>query len=406
MLRPIGIALAILILAVAGVGLGTGQWRSYLRDLDYRQATHDDESTLLTGIKPAIGPETVEIFLKEEGAELKRVLADRVALAAFVEAELQKLESERAAAKAAATEDAELVMKLAFADAEARVDGYADWFYEWKRSYVLLKETVLSSAHRTVASGTETWREAVERDISDYFMRHFTEQVLRPEQREPLVEEGVGNALGHAHDRYLRALAEGDLRLRLFLQRHSTHEDRDALESGVEVALDWDAQKWKAPLVTAEDRAFDGALGVGLMVASTGGGRAAGRVLAPAMARVVRQSFTRIAARTSAQVARRASTTAAGASAGSAVPVVGSAVGAALGFAAGAALDYLGNRVDRWLHREEFVAENLEAVGAIQREWTVALDQELQRTVDVWFDDAALLLEGLRPDPRVAATDG
>ena len=66
-----------------------------------------------------------------------------------------------------------------------------------------------------------------------------------------------------------------------------------------------------------------------------------------------------MATRTSAQLASRAGTTAAGASAGSAVPVVGSAVGAAIGFAAGAALDYMGNRVDKWLHREEFIAENM-----------------------------------------------
>lgn len=133
------------------------------------------------------------------------------------------------------------------------------------------------------------------------------------------------------------------------------------------------------------------------MTASAAGGKAAGRVLAPAMARIVRQSLGRIAGRTSAQLASRAGTTAAGASAGSAVPVVGSAVGAAIGFAAGAALDYMGNRVDKWLHREEFVAENIEAVAAIEREWRVALEQELHRTVDAWFNDAEILLKELRP---------
>ena len=238
--------------------------------------------------------------------------------------------------------------------------SYADWFYEWKRSYVLLKETVLSSAHRTVASGSETWREAVERDISDYFMRHFTDQVLQPERREPLVEDGVRNALEHAHASFLQAVSDYDLRLRLFLQEHTTHFDSASLGNGVEVELDWDAQRWKAPLYAAEDRAFDGALGVGLMVASTAGGRTAGRVLAPAMARIVRQNLGRMAARTSAQLASRAGTTAAGATAGSAVPVVGSAVGAAIGFAAGAALDYMGNRVDKWLHRDEFIDQNMQ----------------------------------------------
>jgi phage tail tape-measure protein len=134
------------------------------------------------------------------------------------------------------------------------------------------------------------------------------------------------------------------------------------------------------------------------MVASAAGGRTVGRVLAPAMARIVRQNLARLAARTTTQLASRAGTTAAGASAGSAVPVVGSAVGAAIGFAAGAALDYMGNRVDKWLHREEFIAENLEAVSMIETEWRTDLERELHRTIDAWFDDAKVLLEELRPE--------
>ena len=145
-------------------------------------------------------------------------------------------------------------------------------------------------------------------------------------------------------------------------------------------------------------RAFGGAVGAGLMVAGAAGGKVAGRVLAPAMARIVRQSFSRVAARTGAQLASRATTTSAGASVGSAVPVVGSAVGAALGFAAGAALDYMGNRVDKWLNREQFIAENLQALDAIEREWRRTLERELHRAIDVWYDDAETLLRQLRPE--------
>lgn len=398
MLKRIGGALAFILLIVALVGIGTGQYRSWLRDLDYSKAVHEDQSTLSTGVQRELGPDEVELFVRTERDEIRRLVADREELAAFVEGQLARLKQNRANAKKIAAKDAELVMRLSFADADARVENYADWFYEWKRSYVLLKETVLSSAHRTFSSGSETWREAVERDITDYFMRHFTDQVLQPERREPLVEDGVRNTLEHAHGNFLQAVTDYDLRLRLFLQEHTAHFDQDGLGSDVEVALDWDAQRWKAPFYAAEDRSFDGALGVGLMVASTAGGRTLGRVLAPAMANAVRQNIGRVAARTSAQLASRAGTTAAGASAGSAVPVVGSAVGAALGFAAGAALDYMGNRVDKWLHREEFIAENMEAVTLIEQEWREALAAELNRTIDVWFDDAQVLLEELRPE--------
>lgn len=398
MFKRIGGAIAFIILVTALLGIGTGQMRSWLRHAEYSQDTHDDQSTLTTGVEPQLGPDEIELFVRTERDAIQRLVADRKELSAFVEEQLAQLKLNRAAAKRSASDDADLVMRLTFADKQARVEHYADWFYQWKRSYVLLKETVLSSAHRTVSSGSETWREAVQRDISDYFMRHFTDQVLQPERREPLVRDGVGNALDHAHDRYLQAVSEYDLQLQLFLQKNTTHFDQDLIKKGLEVDLDWDSQKWKAPLYAAEDRSFDGAVGAGLMVSGAVGGRAAGRVLAPAMARVVRQSLGRIVARTTTQVASRATTTAAGASAGSAVPVVGSAVGAAVGFAAGAALDYLGNRVDKWLHREEFVKENLEAVDAIELEWRTTLEDELHRTVDAWFDDAEVLLKQLRPD--------
>lgn len=398
MLKRIGGAIAFVLLLVALIGMGTSLVQSWLRDVDYSQDTHDDQSTLATGVTPQLGPDEVELFVRTERDAIQRLVADREQLSAFVEGQLAELKLNRAAAKRAALDDAALVMRLTFADKNARVDRYADWFYEWKRSYILLKETVLSSAHRTVASGSETWREAVQRDISDYFMRHFTEQVLQPERREPLVSDGVRNALDHAHGRYLQAVSEYDLRLQLFLQQNTTHFDQNSIEEGLEVDLDWDSQKWKAPLYAAEDRSFDGAVGVGLMVSGAVGGRAAGRVLAPAMARIVRQSFGRMAAQTTSQIASRATTTAAGAGAGSAVPVVGSAVGAAVGFAAGAALDYLGNRVDHWLHREEFIKENLEAVDAIETEWRTSLEKELHRTIDVWFDDAEILLKELRPE--------
>ncbi len=398
MFKRIGAAIAFVILVAALFGMGTSLFHSWQRDADYSQDTHHDQSTPVASVEAELGPDDVELFVRTERDAIRRLIADREELSAFVESQLSELKLNRAAAKGAASDDADLVMRLSFADKEARIERYADWFYEWKRSYVLLKETVLSSAHRTVASGSETWREAVQRDISDYFMRHFTDQVLQPERREPLVQDGVRNALQHAHGRYLQALSEYDLRLQLFLQQNTTHFDQNAIEEGVQVDLDWDSQRWKAPLYAAEDRSFDGAVGAGLMVSGAIGGRVAGRVLAPAMARIVRQSFTRIATRTTTQIASRASTTAAGASAGSAVPVVGSAVGAAVGFAAGAALDYLGNRADKWLHRDEFMQENLAAVTAVENEWRSALEEELHRTVDAWFDDAETLLKELRPE--------
>ena len=49
MFKRIGGAIALVILVTALFGLGTGQYRSWLRDLDYSQTVHDDESSLTTG---------------------------------------------------------------------------------------------------------------------------------------------------------------------------------------------------------------------------------------------------------------------------------------------------------------------------------------------------------------------
>jgi hypothetical protein len=402
--RPIGVAFALLILLFGIFGLGTGYYRSWLRHGEYQAAVHHDGSTIGSGVQSALGEDEVDLLIRGDDDTVARHRADRAALGTFVAERLDQLEQERAALKAATSRDADLVLDLAFADAPDRVERYADWFFAWKTSYQMLKESVVAAAHRAVAAGVETWREAVERDLTDYFMRNFSERVLQPEQRNPLVEKGVRNALRHSHDRYLQAIAENDLRLQLFLQEHTRHLDREQLEARVAVNLDWDAQKWKAPLYRADERSFDGLIGVGTVLGSTLGGRALGRSLAPAMQPLVRRTAERVAAQVTLKAGQRAAAAGAGAGAGTSVaPGVGSAVGAMIGLAAGVALDYLGNRVDSWMNRDEFVQENLAAIETIEADWRSAIEQELHRTIDVWFDDSARLLARLKPEPPAAS---
>ncbi len=399
--RPIGIALAVVIVSTVLLGLGTGYVRSVFRHVDYTQAQHADRSLIASGVERQVSGDLVELRLRHGDGRARQVLADPAELGLFVDQRLEQLAGDRHAAKAAATEDARLLLDLAFADAGERIERYADWFYAWRRSYVVLQKAAVSAAHRTVASGVETWREAVDRDLADYFMHNFDEQVLRPEFRGPLIEEGVRNGLRRAHDRYVHAVAVSDLQLQLFVQRYTSHLDRQDLDDTVQVDLDWDAQSWKAPTHQLDDRPFDGAVGVGLMAVTAGGGKVLGRAAAPAIAKATQLTYRGMATRMARSLAGRASTTVAGAGLGSAVPVVGSTVGATLGFAFGAALDYLGNRADEAMTRETFVADNVDAVDAVKREWGQALEAELHRTIDVWFDDTQSLLERLRSEDLV-----
>ncbi len=400
--RPIGIALGAVIVSAGLLSLGTGYVRSVFRHVDYTQAQHADRSLIASGVERQISGDPVTLRLRLGDGSARQVLADRAELGLFVDQRLDQLEQDRRAAKAAATEDARLLLDLAFADADERIERYADWFYAWRRSYVVLQKAAVSAAHRTVASGVETWREAVERDLADYFMHNFNEQVLRPEFRGPLIEAGVRNGLRRAHDQYAHAVAVSDLQLQLFVQRYTSHLDQQEIDSA-EVDLDWDAQRWKAPVHQLDDRPFDGAVGVGLMAVTAGGGKVLGRATAPAIGKATQRTYRGMAARVTRSLAGRASTMVAGAGIGSAVPAVGSTVGATLGFAVGAALDYLGNRADEAMTRQAFIVDNLDAIDAIKHEWGRALEAELHRTIDVWFDDTENLLERLRPEDLVVA---
>jgi hypothetical protein len=71
----------------------------------------------------------------------------------FVNDTILMLDAERASIKKAAHEDLDRTFALAFQDREAAISGYADWFYEWKRSYVVLKETVSSAITRFFEAG-------------------------------------------------------------------------------------------------------------------------------------------------------------------------------------------------------------------------------------------------------------
>ena len=89
---------------------------------------------------------------------------------------------------------------------------------------MVLKETISSAITRVFEAGKyESVNEAVEADVKDYFLRNYKEQVLKPELRDETITKGVEQAVRHAHDSYRRVIANGDMRLQLFLAKHTDH---------------------------------------------------------------------------------------------------------------------------------------------------------------------------------------
>lgn len=388
-LRPIGMAVGVVLIAYALVSLGTTFYRSYQRHLDHTAAVHPDRSVfdVFFGDK-SLPPDAVDLIIKDVDGTLRKVVASKSEADKFVNDTILMLEDERARIKQAAHEDLDRSFALAFQDREQAISLYADWFFEWKRSYVVLKETIASAVARFLEVGKyESLTEAVEADVKDYFLRNYKDQVLKPELRDLTITKGVEQAARHAHDSYRRVIANGDMRLQLFLAKHTSHlEDIPAATPMTHVKLDWDAQKWKAPAYLMQDRAFDGIAGLG---AAAAGGTVGALALGPVINRVLAQSFTQLSRRVATSLGTRLAFAQQGAVAGTVVqPMGGQVIGAAIGVAIGAAVDYLSNEANEAINRESFVAANEQALDATIATWKAGLEASLDTAIDKWFDDA------------------
>ena len=389
LLRPIGIAVGIVLCAYAIVSLGSTFYRSYYRYLDHSAEVHPDRSVfdIFFGDK-SLPPDAVDLVIKDIDGRLRKVVASKSEADKFVNDTILMLDEERARIKQAAHDDLDRNFALAFQDREQAVAAYADWYFAWKRSYVVLKETIASAFARFFEAGKyESVNEAIEADVKEYFLRNYKEQVLKPELRDQVIAKGVEQAARHAHDSYRRVIANGDMRLQLFLAKHTSHlEDIPPATPVTSVKLDWDAQKWKAPTYLMEDRAFDGIAGIG---AAAAGGTVGALALGPAINAVLTRSFGHLSSRVAASLGTRIVLVQQGAVAGTLVqPMGGQVVGAAIGVALGAGVDYLANEANEAFTRESFVAANDQALDATIATWKSGLEANLDTAIDTWFDDA------------------
>ncbi|MEC9369544.1 MAG: hypothetical protein VX871_12735 [Pseudomonadota bacterium] len=387
-LRPIGISVALLLALFGTVSLGTTFWRSYQRHVEFTAPTHQDGSVFDIFFKSSIPPDAVELVVKDVDGKLRHVVAGKSATNDFVNETILMLDAERDRIKQAAREDVARQFQFAFSDREQAINGYADWFFEWKRSYVVLKETLTSAAARFAETGKyESLPEAVERDIKDYFMRHYEAQVLRPEMRDRTITEGVEAAVRSAHDSYRRVIANSDMRLQLFLARNTRHLETFPADAPLtQTRLDWDAQKWKAPTYLMEDRAFDGIAGIGV---AAGSGTLGALVLGPAINRAMSQAFGALSRRFVTAFSARLALAEQGAAAGTLVePGGGTVVGAVAGVLVGFAADYFVNKANEQFNRDKFIAANEEALNATIDAWRGKLTANVDAAIDRWFDDA------------------
>ena len=389
--RPVSMAVATLILLYGVASFGNNYWQSFQRHLDYSKAVHPDRTMVEIAVRsslPRLDADAVQLVVRGQDGKLRRVVTSRQRHNKFVAATLTMIETERARVKAAARRDLQALFERGFKDREAAIAAYADWFFEWKRSYVVLKETVSSAANRFFKMGEyESLKVAVQRDVKDYFMKHYLAQVLKPEQRDHVITAGLETSVRLAHDGYRRVIALGDKRLQDFLTQHTAHlEDIKPGEKLSKLALDWDSQKWKAPTYLMEDRAFHGVAGLGTAAA---GGTIGALTLGPVMSRAMGQAFGGLSRQFAASMGTRIALAEGGAVAGTAInPLGGQIVGLAVGVALGFATDYVINRANAHFSRDKFIRANEAALDATISVWRSKLERSVYEAIDRWFDDA------------------
>jgi hypothetical protein len=186
--------------------------------------------------------------------------------------------------------------------------------------------------------------------------------------------------------RYVTVLTTIEDRAQIFLSESTQHLEVIEPDSSARVSLDWDAQKWKAPRDAKDDEAFRALLrgakfgAVSVLIAKT-----VGPTVERAAAGIFFTASTRIVASMWPQVI--------GAVAGTAVePGVGSLAGWAIGITGGVAFDYYSNRYREHLDRPAFEKATSEALEATMQEWSRAIQRDVFRTIDVWFDDTRAIV--------------
>ncbi len=172
LLKPIGVSLALLLSTYALLSLGTTFYRSYHRHIDHTAAVHPDRSVLDVLFPDASLPaDPVNLVVKDVDGQIHKMVASKSEADKFVNDTILMLDAERARIKKAAREDLDRSFAAAFQDREQAISAYADWFFAWKRSYVVLKESLGSAVTRFFEAGRyQSLSEAVEADLKDYFL--------------------------------------------------------------------------------------------------------------------------------------------------------------------------------------------------------------------------------------------
>ncbi len=384
--RTLALGLVLVVAGAVAASVGGTFVTSLMRHLEHSRAVQPDGSFARVLNAIAGPPRDTGLVYRRADGQVQRLLVEQSEADRFVNETLLTFAAERSAAKAAASAELAAMFASAFGNGDEAINAYADWFYEWKRSYVLMKEATVSTVSHLLEVGeVEPLSTAVERDLKTYFLRHYSEQVLRPQVRDPIRQRVWRRRRGARMNAIWPVWRPAICACNFFWNAPdgllSTRAQSSAL---TQVSLDWDAQRFQAPTYLMEDRAFDAVTGLGTVaVAGTIGAFALKTVIELAAAR----GLATFSHRAASAMAARLALAEAGAAAGALSPL-GPVGGAVVGGVVGLAIDYGINEASEALGREAFVQANQTALAATVDSWQRIMEISLHEAIDVWYDDA------------------
>ncbi|HEX6142385.1 MAG TPA: hypothetical protein VFZ01_06690 [Geminicoccaceae bacterium] len=374
-------------LALVAPFVGVSLIKSLMVRLDEQALVHPDRTVFESGETPTAEPPVRFLLSGRGGTRSVDLLPDHAtSFAASIEA---RLAQQRSAARAEVERTVEAVLAPIEQAAEARVEAYADWYFGWLTSYRLAGVAALSVADHALEARVSSLAAAVSFDLAAHLRRHYEEQVLEPEISAARLQRAFLDGLRRtrtAHAAAIDGLADA---LDRELLTQAARQDRTRPGGEPRVTVDWGSQLHKLKITSHERGGLDAGLRGALIGASgligargglaLGAGRGAAASL-PALAgpAAVRQGTGRGLA--------RIGLSAAGAT-------VAGPLGFAVGLGTGLLVDLAVNRVDEALHRDAFEASVRGSVAATFADLRDRMRDELQRTVDVWFDDAHAALQ-------------
>ncbi|UQE03553.1 hypothetical protein [Bradyrhizobium japonicum] len=381
-LSPLIVTIAILLAGSAVIWVLPGLIDSAEQRASSRAPVHTDRSSVKTPVvRVFTAPKT--IVYRDPNGTLYRIIAEETEVDRFVNNTLIYLETEQSKIKAETQRKIDELLENAFSDGRSSITHYADWYFEWGRSWSFLKEAAVGGLKGLGVNNVQGFSEAARNEVEAYLIKNYQRFVLKAELRNPIIEAGISQILAQAHAHYLETLTTIDNRAQIFLNQYTRHLQVIDPLAKADIAIDWDAQKWKAPRYSADDEAFKAAfrgVAVSGLIAVT---------IGPTIERAIAQTFVAAAGRVVASLQPQIY----GFVAGTVVePGAGSLGGLLVGAAGALIFDYTFNCQRERLGRAEFEQVNAEALEVTKTELSRAFQRDLLAAVNAWFDDTRTIV--------------